>query len=63
MIEAHFDFSHLTADHSQKRELEEFLKAIQENRALLRDGHDGLQTVRLAWALYEAFLGRKVVSL
>jgi predicted dehydrogenase len=58
-----FDFSYLTWDPSRQWELEEFLSAIQEDREPLANGHDGLQAVRLAYAMYEACLTGKVMRM
>lgn len=41
-------------DHSWEEEWREFTSAIEENREPLGNGHDGLEAVRLAHAIYES---------
>ena len=41
-------------DHSWEEEWQEFTSAIKENREPLANGYDGLEAVRLAYAIYDA---------
>ena len=50
-------------DHSWYEEWKEFVAAIQEDREPLGNGYDGLQALRLVYAIYESAAGSKIVKL
>ncbi len=57
-----FDFSTIPQP-TWRREIEEWWAAIQEGRKPLADGRDGLEAVRMAYAIYEASKSGRAVRL
>jgi len=50
-------------DCSWREEWEEFTSAINENREPLGNGYDGLEALKLAYAIYESAEKNRVVKL
>ena len=50
-------------DHSWQEEWQEFISAIGENREPLSNGYDGLQSLKLAYAIYESTRSGSLVKL